>query len=240
MAFLGSLGSALGLPSTGTVVTALTGNPQLGASARIGANIISPLGGNLEEFITKPNTEAPPTDRPTLQNTPNYQAQTQPGDGISLASYNAGTQIPGLGKPNIRPANAPALTGGAIIGGAMLLADIFMDAFGQQKKLIITRRLKAKTRKLFNDLGGNIPAVAEALSMTTGNSYSVENVMKILTHKLRNDGQMITKAQIRNGRKLVHRLKAMEMVRKELGASRRPTTRKRASFTRAGSITTKI
>ena len=65
--------------------------------------------------------------------------------------------------------------------------------------------------------------------------------MKILTHKLRNDGPMISRAAIRNGKKLINRLKTLEMVKKELtGRSTTTRRRKSATFTRSGSITSKI
>lgn len=239
MAFLGDFGKLFNLGSTGQFVTQVTGDPVLGASAQVGANALSPVGGKIEQAIV--GRPQPPVETPGVTNIPMESGIPEMGGQIVPASFSPTVaNVPMAGGSLATQANLPLVTG---VGGAVVatIADFIIDQFGQQKKLIITRRLKSQTRQLFNDLKGNIPATAEALSIATGKRYSAENVMKILTHRLRNDGPMISKASIRNGRKLVNRLKSMEMIRKELCGTRSPVRRRKAAtFTRAGSITSKI
>tara|TARA_Y100000592_G_scaffold13269_1_gene18774 strand:- start:375 stop:1094 length:720 start_codon:yes stop_codon:yes gene_type:complete len=235
MAFLGDFGKLFGLGTTGQFVTTATGNPGLGMAAQAGANILSPVGGKIEEAIA--NRPQPPVENPGVQNIPMESGIPEMGASVVPASFNPtivnAPMIPGT---TATQASLPLVTG---VGGAVVatIADFIIDQFGNQKKLIITRRLKSKTRQLFNDLQGNIPATAEALSVATGKRYSAENVMKILTHKLRNDGPMISKASIRNGRKLINRLKSMEMIKKELCGTRAPVRRRKSSSMRAGTTT---
>jgi len=239
MAFLGDFGKLFGLGSTGQFVTAVTGDPGKGVAAQAGANLLSPVGGQIEQAIL--NRPQPPVENPGLQNIPMESGIPEMGSQIVPASFNPTiVNAPMIPSTTATQASLPLVTG---VGGAVVatIADFIIDQFGNQKKLIITRRLKSKTRQLFNDLQGNIPATAEALSVATGKRYSAENVMKILTHKLRNDGPMISKASIRNGRKLINRLKSMEMIKKELCGTRSPVRRRKAAtFTRSGSITSKI
>ena len=235
MAFLGDFGKLFGLGTTGQFVTTATGNPGLGMAAQAGANILSPVGGKIEEAIA--NRPQPPVENPGFQNIPMESGMPEMGGQIQPASFSPTIVNNPVTLPSMATqASLPVVTG---VGGAVVatIADFIIDQFGQQKKLIITRRLKSQTRQLFNDLKGNIPATAEALSIATGKRYSADNVMKILTHKLRNDGPMITKASIRNGRKLVNRLKSMEMIRKELCGTRAPVRRRKSMSTRAGTTT---
>lgn len=239
MAFLGDFGKIFNLGSTGQFVTQVTGDPALGASAQIGANVLSPVGGKIEQAIV--GSDGGPQERPTIQNIPMETSRPEMDSNIQPASFNPMiASAPMVQGGMVTQASLPVVTG---VGGAIVatIADFIIDQFGQQKKLIITRRLKSQTRQLFNDLKGNIPATAEALSIATGKKFSAENVMKILTHKLRNDGPMISRAAIRNGKKLINRLKTLEMVKKELtGRSTTTRRRKSATFTRSGSITSKI
>lgn len=235
MAFLGSFGKLFNLGSTGQFVGQATGDPGLAAGAQALANFVSPAGDKIEAAFQQGASGT--TERPTIQNIPLESGSGEMEPGIRPASFNPTiVNAPVVTGGMTTPASLPLVTG---VGGAVVatIADFIIDQFGNQKKLIITRRLKSKTRQLFNDLQGNIPATAEALSVATGKRYSAENVMKILTHKLRNDGPMISKASIRNGRKLINRLKSMEMIKKELCGTRAPVRRRKSSSMRAGTTT---
>lgn len=235
MAFGGSLGKLFGLGTTEQFITKVTGNPGIGAGAQVLADFVSPAGDKIEAAFQQGGGGT--TERPTIQNIPLESGSGENEPGIRPASFNPTiVNAPMVSGGMVTPANLPLVTG---VGGAVVatIADFIIDQFGNQKKLIITRRLKSKTRQLFNDLQGNIPATAEALSVATGKRYSAENVMKILTHKLRNDGPMISKASIRNGRKLINRLKSMEMIKKELCGTRAPVRRRKSSSMRAGTTT---
>lgn len=99
---------------------------------------------------------------------------------------------------------------------------------GDGKKLRITRKLKSQVRSVFNLTGGDFNATANFLGL------SVDQVMFILTKRMRNDGPMVTKAALRKTKTTIRRLKNMCDIYDDM----RPNARRKAPMKRA--TTTRI
>ena len=134
-----------------------------------------------------------------------------------------------LGMPQIQQAFAPAV--GIGVGAAAGLATEFiMDLFtGEQKKMIITRKLRRDTEKLMELFNNDMDAVARELSKIKGKAYASGKVLKILMHKFTNQGPYVTKAAVRKTRKTVRKLDSLTRLHNEIC---KPTTRRRATTTR--------
>ena len=154
--------------------------------------------------------------------------------GIMPANF----QIPNLlidqfgGRGQIQPAYAPAV--GIGVGAASgLIADFVFDLFtGEQKKLIITKKLKRLTEDLMELRGNDMDLVAEDLSKRYKRRFNAENVLKILTHKFTNQGPYVTKAAVRKTRRTVRKLETLNRLYADVC---KPTTRarRRTTTTRA-------
>lgn len=135
-------------------------------------------------------------------------------------------------QPVIQPAFAPIVpfaTGTA----AGLIADFVTDLFtGEQKKLIITKKLKRLTEELMELRGNDMSIVAEDLSKRYKRRFNEQNVLKILTHKFTNQGPYVTKAAVRKTRKTVRKLETLNRLYADVC---KPTTRarRRTTTTRA-------
>ena len=106
-----------------------------------------------------------------------------------------------LGKPGVG-----GLVGGLGAGAAI---DIFIDQFGQQKKLVITRKMQRDVKKLFMMSGGNFNMTAELYRMATGRSITGEQVVKIITKTFKNQGPYVTKAAVRKTRATIRKMETL-------------------------------
>ena len=118
---------------------------------------------------------------------------------------------------------APEIFGGLVVGGGAAVAPMILDAFGQPKKLRVTKKLKSQVRQAVNLMG--IEATAQAMGV------DVETVMFILMKKMRNDGPYVTKAAVRKTRQTVRKMKNLCDMYDDLrpAAKRRPPMRKAAT-----------
>lgn len=121
---------------------------------------------------------------------------------------------------------APEIIGG--LGGAAVGAAVPMvlDAFGQPKKLRVTRKLKRQVKQAVDLIG--IEGVAAEMNVP------VATIMYILQHKLRNDGPYVTKAAVRKTSSTLRKMKHLCDMYDEL----RPAAKRRAPVRRstAGSM----
>lgn len=114
-------------------------------------------------------------------------------------------------------------------GAAGLVGGVFADMLSSDgKKLRITRKLKSQVRSVFNLTGGDFNSTANFLNL------SVDQVMFILTKRMRNDGPMVTKAALRKTKTTIRRLKNMCDIYDDM----RPNARRKAPMKRA--TTTRI
>ena len=159
--------------------------------------------------------------------------------GIMPAIY---TPMPGFTPPQpdpmVQQANvlkfAPAV-GGAVVGFA---ADFITDLLtGEQKKMIITRKLKRETEDLMEIFQNDMRQVALQLSKMKGKQYTEENVLKILLHKFTNQGPYVTKAAVRKTRKTIRKLDTLKALHQQICGratpARRRTTRRTSAMAKA-------
>lgn len=148
---------------------------------------------------------------------------SQPSSGMQGPSMQAG--LGGLIGPATKLARkyAPEIFGGLVVGGGAAVAPTVLDAFGQPKKLRVTKKLKSQVRQAVNLMG--IEATAQAMGV------DVDTVIFILMKKMRNDGPYVTKAAVRKTRQTVRKMKNLCDMYDDLrpAAKRRPPMRKAAT-----------
>jgi len=162
--------------------------------------------------------------------------------GIMPASYTPSS------SQQIQPAMyqqavAPAIIGGGMavgsaigrnlfpymMGGAIAAAPMILDAFGNEKPLRVTRKLKSDVKKAVEMFG--VDTVADQLGV------NADIVFYILTKKFRNDGAYVTKAAVRKTRQTVRKLKTIcDMYDDLRPAAKRRTPARAASRTRVVNV----
>lgn len=102
----------------------------------------------------------------------------------------------------------PAVTG-TIGAAAGALAEFFFDEFGNERKLIITRKLQRDIRFLFKQSGGDFALTAELYYMATKRRLSEEQVVKIYTKNFKNQGPYVTKAAVRKTKSTIRKMETL-------------------------------
>lgn len=244
MAFLGDFGKIfLGGASTGQVVGALTGNPVIGAAAQKGADLASK--------VTRANATQQGQSVAVSQATQTRPAETQAsGSTVGTGQFLGYSDMGGAGFESVysgqpaqmqyQQAGVPAVVGGALsagrglysflFGGAVAAAPMIIDAFtGQPKRLRVTRKLQRDVKNAVMLLG--IDTVASQLGVEP------EIVVYIMTKKIRNDGQYVTKAAVRKTRQTVRKMRTMCDLYDDLRpAAKRSPVRRRAATTKVTQI----
>jgi len=215
MAILGSFGKALGLGTAGEVAGDVAGflgfSPRatqaISSGARAASEAISSIGEDRPDVSTSPQ-QAGVDSAATILNV-SQTGQLSPGGmgGRLPQTQQAGfglvgplSQILGQGARTLaRPGVGGALTG----FGAGAIADFFIDEFGRQKKLVITRKLQRDTKKLFMMTGGNLTIVSQQSNFFLGKNLSEEQILMILFKTFKNQGPYVTKAAVRKTRSTI-------------------------------------
>ena len=247
MAIFGSLGKALGLGSAQQLVTQVTGSPIAGRVAGVASKGISQLGQRVlssEQGQSTAVSVAPPPAESAMSGERGPIARPMAGPapsfnvGIVPASYGMNVPSP-AGSGVIQQAALPAIVSGgtavargiggmlALGGGAIAVAPIIIDQFGNEKKLRVTRRLRSQVKRAVEMFG--VEAVADQMGT------DVEVIFYILTKKMRNDGPYVTKAAVRKTRQTVRKMKHLCDMYDDL----RPAAKRRAPA-RATSRVTQI
>ena len=246
MAFLGDFGKYfLGGASTGTVVTAATGNPGLGLAAQKGADIVSGLQrksgtqqGQAVAVSQATQTRPAETQASGTSTTNNFIGYSDERGGGFEAVYDSGSTS-NMGMQAQRT-GLPAVIGGGLMAGRGLYSMLFGSAVGvaapiiidqltgQPKTLRVTRKLQRDTKAAVMMLG--IEAVADQLNVST------DVIIYILTKKMRNDGPYVTKAAVRKTRSTIGKMQRLCSMYDDL----RPAARRRAPVRRTMSKVTQI
>jgi hypothetical protein len=118
---------------------------------------------------------------------------------------------------------------GGLIGGlgAGAAAEFVMDAFGNQKKLVITRKLQRDTKKLFMMTGGNIDIVSQQSLFFLGKDLSPQQVLAVLFKTFKNNGPYVTKAAVRKTRQTIRKLDTLTMLKDQMCPPKRAPARRR-------------
>ena len=219
---------------------------QLATGDLIGAGL-STLGslGDEGRFSSRPvDVSAPPAgvDSPATLTSVSQTSEVQfpristsaQGFGMQPRSNQAfigglapaiGTGLGQLGRVLSRP-SVGGVIGGLAAGEAV---DFFIDAFGQTKKLTITRRLQRDVKKLFMLSGGDFNMTAELYRMATGRQISGEQVVKIITKTFKNQGPYVTKAAVRKTRSTIRKMEVLCDLKDRLCPPKRPAARRRSA-----------
>tara|TARA_Y100000401_G_scaffold60551_1_gene48027 strand:+ start:981 stop:1739 length:759 start_codon:yes stop_codon:yes gene_type:complete len=243
MAFLGSVGKLFGI--TGAEAANIASSFATGGLGQAALTTLSSLG----------DAPVPRTQQPDVTQTrPQGVDSPQTVSRVSQTSrFVDRMQDQGLILGGPRPAPVPqqAFIGplaGPIIGagrqllskpgassalvgaGAGFAADFVMDMFGNQKKLVITRKLQRDVKKVFMLSGGDLSFIADNSMMLFGKDLSEDQLLKILFKTFKNQGPFVTKAAVRKTRSTIRKMETLCDLKDRLcppkPARRRPAARK--------------
>jgi len=244
MAIFGGLGKALGLGSTGevagSVASALGFGPQVSGAVSRGAQAVS-------EFVSVDDK-----DRPDVATSPSQAGVDSPATILNvsqtgqLSPGGMGGRLPqtqqagfGLVGPLSQLLGQGARTlarpgvGGALTGlGAGFAADFVMDMFGNQKKLVITRKLQRDVKKVFMLSGGDVGFISMNSMMLFDKDLSEDQILRILFKTFKNQGPYVTKAAVRKTRQTIRKMETLCDLKDRLTpVKRRPPARRRTMST---------
>ena len=221
MAVLGSFGKALGLGSAGEVAADIAGFLGVGGQAQktvssvaqAASDAISSIGEDKPDVATSP-TQAGVDSAATLLNV-SQTGQLSPGamGGQLAPSTQAGfglvgpvTQLFGQGaKQLLKPGIGSALTG----FGAGIATDFVVDMMGNQKKLVITRKLQRDVKKVFMMSGGDVGFISANSMMLFGKNLTSDQILRILFKTFKNQGPYVTKAAVRKTRQTIRKMETL-------------------------------
>lgn len=243
MAIFGGLGKALGLGSTGEVaggISSFLGLPPVASSA------ISRAAQGVSEFVSigdesRPDVATAPAQAGVDSLATVLNVSQTSGLSPGAMGGRTGTQqafIGGLGplvsqglQQGARLLSRPGV-GGAITGVAgATAADFVVDMFGNQKKLVITRKLQREVKKVFMMSAGNIPFISANSMNLFGKNLSEDQILKILFTTFKNQGPFVTKAAVRKTRQTIRKMETLCDLKDRLAPPRRAAPRRRATST---------
>jgi hypothetical protein len=222
MAFLGSVGKLFGIstPEAANIAGAFA----TGGIGQAALTTLQSLGDQPATKVAQPvDVSAPPagvdsaaTLAPVSQ-TAMIQAQSPGAMGGPIMAPNTAF-IGGFGVPGAI-AGAGKIAGkfltkpgaGALIGGlgAGAVVDLFVDEFGREKKLIITRKLQRDIKKIFMLTGGDARTTSDIYRSATGRFIPEEMIFKILFKTFKNQGPYVTKAAVRKTRATIRKMETL-------------------------------
>ena len=222
MAFLGSLGKVFGIttPEAARIASSF-------ATGGIGQAALTTLGSLGDDNRSMPSSQsdvsAPPAgvDSPATVSRVSQTSQIMPPPLTGAAEGFSGPMsrpnqafIGGFGLPGVIGGAARLLSrpgvGGALTGfGAGAAVDFVVDMFGNQKKLVITRKLQRDVKKVFMMAGGDIGFVSANSMMLFGKSLSEDQILMILFKTFKNQGPFVTKAAVRKTRSTIRKMETL-------------------------------
>jgi hypothetical protein len=239
MPLFGSFGKALGLGTAGEVAGDVAGflgfNPAatraISSGAQAASEAISSIGEDRPDVATSPQ-QAGVDSAATILNI-SQTGQLSPGGmgGRLPQTQQAGfglvgplSQLLGQGARTLaRPGVGGALTG----LGAGFAADFVMDMFGNQKKLVITRKLQRDVKKVFMLSGGDVGFISANSMMLFGKDFSQDQILRILFKTFKNQGPYVTKAAVRKTRQTIRKMETLCDLKDRLAPPRRAAPRRR-------------
>ena len=191
------------------------------------ADVSSPPAG-----VDSPQTVAPISQTAQTDTTFRIPPAGQ-GFGMPQQAFIGGVGsnvVTGLFGQAARTLSRPGV--GGLVGGlgAGAAVDFFIDQFGQQKKLVITRKMQQNVKKLFMMSGGDFNMTAELYRMATGRSITGEQVVKIITKTFKNQGPYVTKAAVRKTRSTIRKMETLCDLKDRLAPPKRRAPARRRSM----------
>ena len=223
--------------TAGAAVGGFIGGPS---GALTGAKI----GGGLTEAIDRDTgSEGQATGRSVTQNLAKESGSSgnmidirmqgggqgsydQAGIGGLLTAFGRGALQ--QGSRMMTPTNIGTGVGLGLAGAGV---QTIMDAFGQPKRFIITRKMQREVKELFMYAGGDMGAVAQIYSQFKGMNYSPDMILAIMLKKFRNDGPYVTKAAVRKTRSTIRKMSRLNQLYADITPKARPAARRRAAST---------
>ena len=222
MAIFGDVGKAFGLGTAGETardiaqffgVKSQRNLDAIQKSAQAGSDFIS--GRNNVDVSPRPaGVDSPATVSPLSQTSilldgpgkfdPSFRS-TMPVSRAFIGGGFIPGAVQGLGRLLSRPGVGGALTGiGAGIG-----IDTFIDAMGQEKKLVITRKLQRDVKKVFMMSGGDLAFISDNSMMLFGKLLSQDQILMIMFKTFKNQGPYVTKAAVRKTRQTIRKMETL-------------------------------
>ena len=152
------------------------------------------------------------------------------GFGMNQA-FLGGFGLPGLVSTGVgaatRALSRPGV--GALVGGlgAGAVVDFFIDEFGREKKLVITRKLQRDIKKIFMMTGGDVRTTSDIYRSATGRFIPEDKILKILFKTFKNQGPYVTKAAVRKTRSTIRKMETLCDLKDRLCPPKRATPRRR-------------
>lgn len=221
MALFGDVGKFFGLGSAGEVAADVTGflgggtqaQQLVGGAAQAVSEAVSGIGESKPDVATAPRqagVDSAATVLPVSQTGMLMPQQPgMPGFGQTQMAGAAVFGLPGLVQGAGRLLTKPGV--GGLVGGlgAGAVVDTVVDMFGNQKKLVITRKLQRDVKKVFMLSGGNIPFVSANSMRLFGKSLSEQQILQILFKTFKNQGPYVTKAAVRKTRATIRKMETL-------------------------------
>ena len=230
-------GSSIGENLGGTVAGLFSGgNP---AAIEAGRRV----GGATTEFIDRDGSEGQATARSINQNLPaesggsgNRMINPYANDAGTMPQQSfIGPALTAFGRGALQQGSrflSPTGVGtGVGLGLAGAGVQTIMDAFGQPKRFIITRKMQREVKELFAYANGDMGAVAQIYSQFKGMNYSPDMILAIMLKKFRNDGPYVTKAAVRKTRSTIRKMSRLNQLYADITPKARPAARRRAAST---------
>ena len=227
----------------GTALGSIIGSVVPGVGTSLGGAIGSTLGdvfGGAREGGGRPSADtAPeiitqqaqiPDTRPTMMTgfgSDNMQRDMTFRRNPMLQQANVVTGLFGSAARTLTRPGVTGLIGGGVIGG---IVEFFIDEFGNERKLIITRKLQRDIKQLFKISGGSFETTAFLYAEATGRQLTERQVIQIYTKRFSNQGPYVTKAAVRKTRRTIHKLETLcDLKDKMCPPKRRAPARRRTA-----------
>lgn len=251
MAFGGSLGKFFGIstPEAAQIATSFaTGGIGAGIATTIGS---LGTGSDVQPMTTFPRQSTMPGSAPPMETSPerpagvDSPATVSPVSQTSMAPQQAfigGFGLPGLATGLIggaaRTLSRPGV--GGLVGGlgAGAVVDFFIDEFGREKKLVITRKLQRDIKKIFMMTGGDVRTTSDIYRSATGRFIPEDKILKILFKTFKNQGPYVTKAAVRKTRATIRKMETLCDLKDRLCPPK--TTRRRTPARRSSTMITQV
>ena len=222
MAFLGSVGKLFGI-STSEAAN-IAGSFATGGLGQAALTTLQSLGDAPAPAAQRPPDRSPPTsgvDSPATVAPVSRTSRTLDVYGNEVPGVLAGPRpvtTAGFGVPGMIAGGARIISqglrkpgaGSAITGfGAGAVADSVFDMFGNEKKLVITRKLQRDVKKVFMLSGGDIGFVSDNSMMLFGKSLNEDQILMIMFKTFKNQGPYVTKAAVRKTRQTIRKMETL-------------------------------
>ena len=243
MAFFGDLGKIFNVttPEVAQIATSFfTGGPAAAVASGVRA-VATPIpeGETRPSDVSAPpaGVDSPQTISPVSQTSQTSDVFRIPpaaqGFGMPQQAFIGGL-LPGLATQGIGAAtrllSRPGV--GGLVGGlgAGAVVDFFIDEFGQQKKLVITRKLQRDIKKLFIMAQGDVRTTSDIYRSATGRFIPEDQILKILFKTFKNQGPYVTKAAVRKTRSTIRKMETLCDLKDRLAPPKRRAPARRRTM----------